>query len=107
MKIKKPHNFILLKKFTDKYFDNATNQEISYNQINEYPTWHKYEYDNKGNVMYIEWSDGGWIKYEYNNNGNQIYYEDCDGYWYKYEYDENGNKTYYENSNGNIRDYRR
>jgi len=34
----------------------------------------------------------------FNQNGNKIYYEDSDGYWTKREYDKNGNKIYFENS---------
>jgi hypothetical protein len=44
--------------------------------------------------------------YVYNNQGNEIYYEDSDGYWYKEEYDTNGNLIYRETSRGVIRDYR-
>ena len=36
----------------------------------------------------------------FNQNGNKIYYENSDGYWRKWEYDENGNNIYYENSDG-------
>jgi len=63
--------------------------------------WIKYEYDNNGNQIYEEHSDGSWDKYEYDDNGNKIYRENSDGYWVKSEYDENGNKIYYEDSNGN------
>ena len=42
----------------------------------------------------------------YNENGNIIYTEHSDGKWEKREYNENGNETYYENSNGKIIDYK-
>ena len=61
--------------------------------------WMKHEYDDKGNEIYRENSDG-WVKTEYNDNGNEIYSEDSDGYWVKYEYDNNDNKIYRENSHG-------
>ncbi len=62
--------------------------------------WIKYEYDNNGNQIYYEDSNGNWRKYEYDNNGNKVYYENSNGFWRKSEYDNNGNEIYYENSNG-------
>jgi YD repeat-containing protein len=67
--------------------------------------WVKYEYDDKGNLIYHENSDGDWWKWEYDDKGNRIYYEDSDG-WRKYEYDDKGNKIYYEDSHGYIEDIR-
>ena len=55
-------------------------------------------YDDKGNKIYDEDSNGYWLKYEYDDNNNQIYYENSEGYWQKYEYDADGNMTYYETS---------
>jgi hypothetical protein len=40
------------------------------------------------------------LKREYDDNGNLIYLENSDGYWVKHEYDSNGNRIYYENSTG-------
>ena len=57
-------------------------------------------YDDKGNRIYSEDSDGDWWKYEYDENGKQIYYEHSGGYWEKYEYDGNGNIIYSEDSVG-------
>ena len=65
-----------------------------------------YVYNNRGNLIYIENSDGYWIKYDYDDDGNQIYYENSDGIWYKQEYDNDGNKLYYKDSSGYIIDYR-
>ncbi len=62
--------------------------------------WVKREFDENGNKIYYENSNGLWRKWEYDENGNMIYYEPSDGDWYKKEYDEYGNKTYYENSDG-------
>ena len=42
----------------------------------------------------------------YNQNGNVIYRENSNGNWEKYEYDNNGNRIYYENSDGKIYDNR-
>ena len=83
-------------------------------------------YDDKGNKIYNEDSDGYWLKYEYDDNNNQIYYEnssswwksefdadsnqtfykDSDGYWEKYEFDANGKQIYWEDSDGFINDNR-
>ena len=57
-------------------------------------------FNNQGNIIYFENSNGFWAKKEYNNQGNLIYHENSNGYWVKREYDEEGNKTYHENSNG-------
>ena len=40
------------------------------------------------------------MKKEYDDNGNCIYTEYSDGYWYKRDFDSNGNLIYYENSDG-------
>ena len=61
-------------------------------------------YNEKGNVIYFEDSDGYWSKNEYNEKGNEIYYENSDGYWAKWEYDEKGKRIYYENSDGIVID---
>ena len=63
-------------------------------------------YDEKGNVIYFEHSNGYWSKWKYNEKGNEIYYENSNGYWEKWEYDEKGNEIYWENSNGGIIDKR-
>ena len=63
-------------------------------------------YDEQGNNVYFEDSDGIWYKYKYDINGNKIYYEDSNGDWFKSEYDEQGNRIYYEDSDGYIRDDR-
>jgi hypothetical protein len=40
------------------------------------------------------------LKREYDDNGNLIYLEYSTGYWVKHEYDSKGNRIYYENSTG-------
>jgi hypothetical protein len=35
--------------------------------------------DDAGKEIYREESSGCWVKREYNNNGNEIYFEDSDG----------------------------
>jgi len=66
----------------------------------------KSEYDEKGNEICYEISNGYWQKREYDEKGNEIYYETSNGYWEKREYDEKGNETYFENRNGKIIDKR-
>ena len=63
-------------------------------------------YDEKGNLIYNEESDGSWDKREFDEKGNPIYYEDSDGYWSKREFDEKGNVIYLENSKGKVIDKR-
>ena len=41
----------------------------------------------------------------YDNNGNEIYYENSNGGWGKWEYDSNGKKMYYEDSYGYKTEY--
>ena len=61
-------------------------------------------YDDKGNKIYIEFSDGGWKKSEFNEKGKEIYYETDGGYWIEKEYDDKGNIIYLETSTGYIID---
>ena len=63
-------------------------------------------YNQNGNVIYYETSDGHWYKSEYDENEKRIYFEDSYGEWGKYEYDNNGNEIYFENSYGEIIDNR-
>ena len=60
--------------------------------------------DEKGIVIYSEYSNGFWVKWEHNENGI-TYLENSDGYWDKWEYDE-GVVIYSENSKGEIIDNR-
>ena len=68
--------------------------------------WSKWEYDAKGNPIYCETSTGYWSKWEYDAKKNSIYSEYSTGYWIKREYDTKGNQTYYEDSDGKIKDNR-
>jgi len=70
-------------------------------------SWYKKEFDSNGNIIYYENSNGYWVKKEYDINGNKIYYyESNTDYWIKYEYDTNGNLIYVEDSDGVIVDNR-
>jgi len=62
--------------------------------------------DEKGNKIYLEYSNGYWIKRQYDEKGNEIYFKDSNGLWAKYQFDEKGNQIYFEDSNGNIVDKR-
>ena len=66
----------------------------------------KVVYDEKGNEIYRENSNGFWVKWEYDEKGKQIYVENRNGYWVKSEYDEKGNRIYFENRYGKILDER-
>ena len=66
----------------------------------------KWKYDEKGNVIYCEEGNGYWYKREYDEKDNVIYFETRNGYWEKWEYNEKGNVIYFENSNGKIIDKR-
>ena len=68
--------------------------------------WIKSEYDENDNAIYQEDSKGYWSKRKYNEKGNVIYHENSKGYWEKREYDEEGNMIYWENSYGKIIDKR-
>ena len=61
-------------------------------------------YDQYGNRIYFEDSDGKWIKREYDINGKVIYYETSSGYIE--EFDQYGNRIYSVDSNGRIIDNR-
>jgi hypothetical protein len=63
-------------------------------------------YNDNGNRIYYETSDGFWYKRDYDSNCNEIYYETSNKYWWKQEYDANNNQIYYENSTGYIVDNR-
>ena len=69
-------------------------------------SWSKYEYNEKGNEIYFEDINGFWSESEYDEKGNEIYRENSKGYWAKWEYDEKGNEIYRENSKGKIIDKR-
>jgi len=65
--------------------------------------WCKSEYKD-GHEVYVEKSDGYWWKCEY-EDGNQVYFEDSSGFWWKSEY-KGGKEVYYEDSEGCIEDNR-
>lgn len=62
----------------------------------------KKEYDSRGNLIYIESSNGVWHKYEYDQNHNVIYKENSYGNWYKNIYNSN-NKCILVIENGTIK----
>jgi len=57
-------------------------------------------FNNKGNYIKIENSDGSWAKREYDKNNNLIKEETSSGSWEKWKYDENNNCIKFENSYG-------
>jgi hypothetical protein len=79
------NDFPLIKNLKDYgFYDQLSNEELNYvlSGIFGEP---------------VEYYEGGNI---YDENGNIIYYEDTNGYWEKREYDDNGNEIYFENSDG-------
>lgn len=64
--------------------------------------WYKIGYDENDNKTYFENSDGYWNQKEYDENNNEVFYKSSDGFWSIRDYDENGNQVYYENSNGKV-----
>ena len=91
-------------KLKRKYIYNQNGNKIYHEHSDGY--WEKYEYDDNGNKTYYERSNGNWIKQEYDENDCLIYREYSWGLWEKFEYDENGNEIYHEDSNGYIVDNR-
>ena len=58
------------------------------------------DYDDKGNVIYREDSNGSWWKSEFNKHNNLTYREYDDGEWYKWKHNDKGDDTYTENNHG-------
>jgi len=56
------------------------------------------QYDDNGNLVYGEYTDGRWFKIEYDTKGKRLSFQNSDGD--KLTYDDNGNAFYY-NSDGN------
>ena len=79
---------------TLRLYDDKGNK-IYFEDSNGY--WLKYEYDDNNNQIYYE-NSSSWWKSEFDADSNQIYYETSDGYWEKYEFDANGNVIYWEDS---------
>ncbi len=96
------------KNMRDQYGLSEKEYELVLNKLFDQPVTIKDGgiYDNQGNEIYHEYSDGYWEKSEYDTNGNKIYFEDSNGFWVKYEYNTNGNEIYFEDSNGYIDDRR-
>ena len=58
------------------------------------------EFDESGNLVYLEDGSGYWIKWEYDEAGNRVYQEFCDDRWTKFQYDDSGNVVYCEDADG-------
>lgn len=65
-----------------------------------------YVYDERGNNIYLESSNGYWAKSKCDSQGNRIHFEDSVGYWAKQEFDDRGKRVYFEDSDGCIIDER-
>ena len=58
--------------------------------------------DEKGRVIYREYSDGYWECYQYDEHGNITYYADNSGTGVRLKYDEHNNLLSIEDNNANI-----
>ena len=87
----------IMSKIIKQEFDN--NGNVIYQEWSD-GFWSKREFNDDGKVIYAKNSNGFWCKYYYDAGGNEIYYESSNRFWYKQEYDTNGNLIYYENSDG-------
>ena len=85
-------------KLKRKYIYNQNGNKIYHEHSDGY--WEKYEYDDNGHRIYFQNSNGDWYKSEYHENGKVIYFEESTGWWQKHEYDENWNEIYREDSDG-------
>lgn len=53
-------------------------------------------FDENGNNIYWENSEGYWIVQKFDDLNNKLLYKDSDGHYTKFVYDENGNIVYFE-----------
>ncbi len=105
------NDFPLFKNMEDYgFYGQLSEEELKYvfSGVFGEPVTYRYGaiFDENGNKIYYEISNGYWKKTEYDENGNKIYTETSEGFWGKWEYEERGNEIYYENSRGEIRDNR-
>ncbi|MCK9272972.1 RHS repeat protein [Candidatus Gracilibacteria bacterium] len=63
-------------------------------------------FDDKGNYIKFETSDGYWIKREYDERNNLIKFENSEGALYKYEHDENNRLIKTEHSKVAAKEHR-
>ena len=54
------------------------------------------ERNDKGYVIYEEYSDGIWCKYKFDDNGIMTNCERSDGQWWNVKLNDKGNETYLE-----------
>ena len=98
MRISKPK----LYKPNIKFFDYNTNKEFPESDLLHHTIWYKREYDQNGNIICKEYSDGYWEKHTYDQRGKVTYYENSAGYRFKKEYNTDGHQIRYENCDGII-----
>ena len=60
----------------------------------------KEKYDDRGNLVYIRYSDGHEQWYKYDRDNNQIHCKTSNGYESWQEYDKNNNEIYFKNTIG-------
>jgi len=65
----------------------------------------EYTYDDQGNQLTYENSNGYRCEYTYDDQGNQLTYKSSEGNWSELTYDDKGNALTYKDSNGESRDF--
>lgn len=84
-----------MKLLTEEIFDDSG--RVIYHKHGK--TWWKDEYDERGNLIRHETSDGYWRIAEYDSQNRITGWETSAGFWEKdITYDKNGIKTYSEHS---------
>jgi len=105
------NDFPLIKNLKDYgFYDQLSAEELYYvfSEIFDQPVEYDDDriYDENGNKIYYESSNGFWYRKEFDENGDVIYFENSYGFWKKWEYDNRGNRIYYEDCTGYIEDER-
>jgi hypothetical protein len=105
--VDKRHN-ILYDEFDDESWNiNEFDQDNNIIKVIEDGYWKEFGYNDNGDLISVNDSNGSWVNRKYDNNHNVIYYEDSSGFWFKKEYDEDGEEIYKETSElGIVKDLR-
>ena len=101
------HN-ILYDEFDDESWNiNEFDKENKIIKVIRDDYWKKLNYNDNGDIILVNDSNGLWVKRKYDDNHNVIYFEDNSGFWYKKEYDKDGEEIYKETSElGIVKDLR-
>ena len=78
-------------------YDDQGNQ-LTYENSNGYRC--EYTYDDQGNQLTYKSSEGNWSELTYDDKGNALTYKDSNGFWCESTYDDLGNELTYKSSEG-------